>query len=142
MAVVLSASLYFSFFGPLEKHFQRGRPFIEATQLLHERDDLCGVAIIGIAWANTGGHAFLNRSVPFYLVSPDEDRALEARPYNYAMVRPEDRAELLGYQTIRCWEGDDIYWQKDRLCVVATRRSCSAAVPEYEANQRLRDRGQ
>jgi len=142
VAALAGVSIYCCFFGPLEKHFQRSRPFIDAALLLHERGDLCGLAIIDTPWADTGGHAFLNRSVPFYLVWAEEDQALRERPYNYALIRPEDRAKFPSYQTVRCWEDDDIFWWKDRVCVLATERACEGELPQYEANHRMAELGQ
>ena len=142
VAALLLRFTYLSFRGPFEKHFQRSRPFLDAAQLLHERADLCGLAIVDMAWANTGGHVFLNRSVPFYFVSGKEDRALNARPYNYALIRPEGRNALPGFEPVRCWDDDDVFWEKDRVCVLETRRPCEGSSPELRANRRIRELGQ
>ena len=62
-------------------------------------------------------------------------------PFNYALSLPSDVARLPDYEVIRCWEEGEVFWAKDRLCVLATRRPCKPVHPEYEMNRQMVEHG-
>jgi phosphatidylinositol glycan class B len=140
IVAALGLFVYLSFFGPLQKHFYRSRSYIEASVLMHQQDDLCGVGLIDVPWV-VGGYTFLNRSVPAYFLSAEQESSMTERPYNYALTLPGDLARFPDYEVLRCWKEGEVFWQKDLLCVLATRSACKPVHLEYEMNRQMVDRG-
>ena len=140
IVIVAGLFVYLSFFGPLEKHFHRSRSYIEAAVLLHQQEDLCGVAVIDVDWV-IGGYTFLNRSVPMYFLTAAQDQSMTERPYNYALTRPADAAQYPDHEVVRCWGEDEVFWSKDLLCVLATRSACEPVHLEYEINRKMVNHG-
>lgn len=103
-----------------------GASLLAATRLAGG-EGTCGVALLGVRWAFTGGYTYLHRDVPLYVI--DEPAvAQRAWPgFNAALVPAAVAQRVPGYQAERCWED---------VCVVRRPGGC-VAVPAPAINARL-----
>ncbi|HEY8155274.1 MAG TPA: hypothetical protein VII72_14195 [Myxococcota bacterium] len=97
---------------------------------LSQRDDVCGVALLDLGWAGSGGYTCLHHDVPlFELRGQGEIPAVQPHA-NYLVSRRGDTARLADYVRERCWSG---------LCVYRRPGACEPA-PGYDLNARLAER--
>jgi hypothetical protein len=110
----------------IEEDFQldltRSQDTLAAQAAIRSQSDLCGLGLVGILWANTGGYVHLNRAVPIYpYAQPDggtgafqqvPERSLQQ--FNYAIA---NRSAPIGpgFDVRKCW--DTVCIQKrDGIC--------------------------
>jgi hypothetical protein len=112
-------------------HWERRRGGLLAMQRLGEEPALCGVAIVGIGLANTGGYTWLHRDVPIYVL-PDARAMLEKGALFNGAVLPAATDDAYGaFVRSACWA---------EACVF-TRPGACATVPGYHINRMLERRG-
>ena len=79
------------------------RGTIVGTKLLGEDPSVCGVALVGVHWSQTGGYAYLHRDIPLLVV---KNRATleQLTPYANAILGRPDLPDPLGpYVRGECW---------------------------------------
>jgi hypothetical protein len=111
--------------------WSRGEGLLEATRRPAELG-ACGVALVGLSWASTGGYTWLHRDVPIYLV--DDAPALVAAwdGFDAALVSPEYVPMLRGFAVDRCWP---------LVCVLRRSGGCTR-VAAPTVNEQLTMRGE
>ncbi|MBM4185570.1 MAG: hypothetical protein FJ207_15345 [Gemmatimonadetes bacterium] len=77
---------------------------IEAMERLRTDPDVCGVALVRVHWAWTGGYAYLHRDIPLYDASDGRLFRLLEPAFNAVLVTRELLPVLRGYTVDRCWE--------------------------------------
>jgi hypothetical protein len=99
---------------------------------LSRREDVCGVALLDLAWSYSGGYTHLHHDVPLFEVrSPEAIRGVE-RHANYLVSRNLDAPRLAAYARERCW---------GRFCLYQRPGGCETA-PGYDLNALLAERGE
>ncbi|MBV8763124.1 MAG: hypothetical protein JO257_37910 [Deltaproteobacteria bacterium] len=79
------------------------RGTLVGTLVLGEDPTVCGVALVGVHWSNTGGYAYLHRDIPLLVV---KNRATleQLTPFANAILGRPDLPDPLGpYVRGECW---------------------------------------
>jgi hypothetical protein len=96
------------------------------------RDDVCGVALLELGWAFSGGYTFLHHAVPL-LELKKGDAISEIEPFaNYLVSLNVDAPRLASYERERCWSG---------ICLYRRPGACETK-PGYDLNAELVERGE
>jgi phosphatidylinositol glycan class B len=92
---------------------------------------VCGVALYGVPWFETGGYAYLHRNVPMLQIPQGARLSEELNSFNFALTKELLPYPVHGFQLQDCWNGVCLY-----------RRSGSCELPQhYEINELLRQQG-
>jgi hypothetical protein len=96
------------------------------------RKDVCGVALLGLGWAFTGGYTHLHHDVPlFELRKPEDPSAVEAHA-NYLLSRGFAQPRLGAFVRERCW---------GPICLHRRAGGCEPR-PGYDVNRWIAERDQ
>lgn len=119
--------------GPVRHWWTLRGPELSAFTQLRDTPDLCGVAIFGFDWTESGGYSYLHRAVPLFTYAAGE-RVQLAHDRNQfdAIVAPRNVA-MPGYRVTRCWANAT----DSGLCVLQRQGECAAAVSPHEINRWL-----
>ena len=101
---------------------------LQAARYLHDREDLCGVGLVGVHWLYSGGYTWLHRDVP--VIIPLHDGDFLSFAYNYALASPGALPDDGVFVALQCSEGDQV-------CVYRRQGGCEVA-RGIEANEVLR----
>ena len=100
-----------------------------AFQQLSQDKALCGVALLGIAWYDSGGYTYLHRNVPLYVLPGESELKVSDRSFNAIVAPSALPTNADGFERLGCWDGVCVY-KRDGIC----EQSNSA----YEINETLR----
>jgi hypothetical protein len=95
---------------------QRGAG-IEATARLGADQQVCGVGLVRIHWAWTGGYSYLHRDVPIYLVADGRMFRTIGPAVNAVIVTRELAPALRGYTVEQCWAD---------MCIARRQGTCTS----------------
>ncbi|MCP8938437.1 hypothetical protein NK718_07905 [Alsobacter sp. SYSU M60028] len=121
--------------GPDYRGMWVGRaPELAAEAALRNAGDLCGVALAGLNWFDTGGYTHLHRPVFLYLYDqpyderPDKRRLGDAEfsSFNY-LIAPPDIARPPGYAQLGC-EGEVCVYRRPGGCTPSERDEANRAI--------------
>jgi len=90
---------------------------IEAMVRIGADPNVCGVALMRVHWAWTGGYTYLHRDVPVYLASDGRLFRMLEPAFNTVLVARDLLPVLRGYTVDRCWEN---------TCIAKRPGTCSA----------------
>lgn len=90
---------------------------LQATRYLYDREDLCGVGLLGVPWVYTGGYSWLHRNVP--VIIPLYQGESLSFAYNYALANPDAHTED-EYVQLECG-------RMNRVCVYRREGACEEA---------------
>ena len=96
------------------------------------RDDVCGVALLDLGWAYSGGYTYLHHDVPLFQLRDRADVSAVEPFANYLVSRRIDAPRLSGYTRERCWS-----W----ICLYRRPGPCEPK-PGYDLNAWLAERGE
>ena len=99
---------------------------------LSQRDDVCGVALLGVGWAFSGGYTHLHRDVPLFVVRRPEGIAASMPHANYLVTHRLDAPRLEAYTRERCW---------GPICLYGRPGGCRRQ-PGYDLNASIAERGE
>ena len=122
--------------GPRDEHdalyWRRYEGAKRAFSTLSRRDDVCGVALLGLGWAFSGGYTVLHHDVPL-IEARGSERIPAVEPHaNYLVSRRVDAPRLGAYARERCW---------GPICLYRRPGGCEPA-PGYDLNATLVERGE
>ncbi|MDB5642643.1 MAG: mannosyltransferase, partial [Hyphomicrobiales bacterium] len=103
--------------------FQSESSHLRMAQLaVSDRDDVCGLALIGAPWFASGGYSHFHHDAPIYiyeqetLVEPEAARvAIIWAAFNYAILQ-NYRAAPTDFSLSQCW-GDICVYRRDGPCL-------------------------
>lgn len=102
-------------------------PKLQAFAWLRERPGLCGVALDGMHWSETGGQTYLHRAVPIYVAEDAAGRhPLPAGTRGYDAIvasTPVQTPIPAGYIRAACFDSDHRFPQL-RVCVYVRPGGC------------------
>jgi hypothetical protein len=103
-----------------------------ATAALGADNRVCGVGVIDLQWAATGGYTYLHRNLPMYLIVEPSMLFPAIPAFNAALVPLVLAGEIPGYEATRCWE---------TVCIVKRQGACEDVGAEKinEALARVRE---
>src|SRR5262249_11948003 len=115
---------------------------IQAETYLHERSDMCGLGLLGIAWQDTSGYTRLHLRVPITQLEPIDFLA-HASSVNWLIASAHlipvtktktllDRSDVPQFATQQCWHD---------VCVMHREGSCTP-MRGWDVNTQLADRNE
>jgi hypothetical protein len=111
-----------------------GRPLLDAFTSIRKQGALCGVALDGIHWSETGGYTYLHRPIPLMIYNADQKRQLAADAAGFnAIVAPGDTAVPPGYTRDQCFPATP---GRPSICIFRRPGSC-ASPSSAEINRTL-----
>jgi hypothetical protein len=81
------------------------------------RTDVCGVALVGLHWAWSGGYTYLHHEVPLFRVKRGEAIAPVAEHANYLVAGGSEPAPPGPYTKERCWQDGGCLYRRPGGCV-------------------------
>jgi hypothetical protein len=114
---------------PLFPSWKKQSGELIAFRQLSGDEMLCGVALLNIGWAGSGGYTYLHRNVPIYLLSDDADLKSSVSSFNAIVTPGALPAGADGFERFGCWDG---------VCVYKRQGTCTQAASSYEVNEILR----
>jgi hypothetical protein len=106
------------------------RGLLAATRAVGEDPDVCGVALAGLHWSQTGGYTYLHRDVPL-LDAMDPARLPPLAPFANALIARSDLPPQIGpYVRTQCWP---------LACVYRRAGGCAPLTAAAEAARAGRD---
>jgi hypothetical protein len=114
-------------------------PGLESFAYLRAQPKLCGVALTGIDWTDTGGYAYLHRDVPLYMSDGSMSTAawIKANGASFdTLIAPIAGASLIPapYMLDRCFDSGGRF-SDNNACVYRRPGSCDpAAARHFEIN--------
>jgi len=110
---------------------------LRAFHWLNRQPDLCGVALNGLEWAETGGYAHLHRDVPLYPGRGQQPVGSLTEAFNYQVHRTSaSDAPSVGYQREMCFADP-----RGEVCVFRREGGCEP-MPGHDINNVLVQTGQ
>lgn len=76
---------------------------LEAMARLGSDESVCGIALVNVHWAWTGGYTWLHRDVPITVVQSSRDFHERAPGFNAVLVDPSTMPYLQGFAAEACW---------------------------------------
>jgi GPI mannosyltransferase 3 len=105
---------------------------LHSYRALSADPQLCGLGLLGMHWAWTGGYTYLHQPVPMFPIRSGAELTRLLPHFNVA-VGPEHHGEAVGpLLRARCWDG---------VCLYRREGECSPK-PGYHINQHLAARGE
>ena len=87
------------------------RGTLVGTKVLGEDPSVCGVALVGVHWSNTGGYAYLHRDIPL-LVVKSRSMLEQLTPFANAILGRPDLPDPLGpYVRGECWNTACLFYR-------------------------------
>jgi hypothetical protein len=96
------------------------------------RDDVCGVALLDLGWAFTGGYTYLHHAVPLFELRETSGVSVIEPFANYLVGLGVDAPRLASYEREQCWSG---------ICLYRRPGACERK-PGYDLNAQLAERGE
>jgi len=112
-------------------HWRRYEGSKRSFATLSQRDEVCGVGLLGLGWAFSAGYTWLHRDVPIFALEGSETISTVLPHANYLVTRRIDDAQLGAFVRERCW---------GRICLYRREGSCLPA-PGYDLNAWIAERG-
>ena len=130
VAALIGASILIA---PLFPSWKKQSGNLIALRQLSKDETLCGVALLNIDWADSGGYTYLHRNVPLYLLPADTDLKASGASFN-AIVTPDTLpGGVDGFERSDC---------RDGVCVYKREGTCTESSSTFEINEVLRRKGQ
>jgi len=106
---------------------------LRGMELVSTDRSVCGVGVVGVHWAWSGGYTYLHQDVPFFYV-PDQ-LSFQTYQGSFNTVMAADNGPQLGpYQKRRCWGAD--------RCIYQRQGECRPPADGYTLNRWLRERSE
>ena len=106
---------------------------IEGFSDIRQIDQACGIGLVHVPWAATGGYTYLNRNVPIYLVNNAALAGPARTMFNLALASPDSPLAQYGYRRVACYG-------KKQVCLYERPGVCQAQ-PDRAINSTLIERG-
>ncbi len=113
-------------------HWRLYASTLDAFDALALDGSACGVGLLGVGWAFTGGYAHLHRDIPIYEMWRPDDYRRNAPAFDVTLASARDRAWVAG-SPVRCWS--------DGICLFRRPGGCEPR-PGYHINKWLAAWGQ
>ena len=116
-------------------------PGLNTYTYLRAAPGLCGIALVGTDWSDTGGYAYLHRDVPIYVFEKPATSALIrsiGAGFDTVLTMRKDSAIIPSpYRPDRCYQGDPRIADAD-ICIYRRPGPCDPwAASSYEINRTL-----
>ena len=96
---------------------------------LSQQDNVCGVALYGVAWHTTGGYSYLHHPAPI-IIPAAEDFSAEARSFDFVVAGQEFPLPDPSFHRLDCSQRVCLY-QRPGACAPASRKEINAVLAEY-----------
>jgi hypothetical protein len=94
---------------------------------IRNRERLCGLGLVRVAWYNTGGYVHLHRDVPIYVVGGYDKLDTVVSSFDTALGRRESALSGHGFRRARCYSADLCLYERPGPCIDSPAR----AINEY-----------
>ncbi len=115
------------FYGDEQDHWVRRRGGLLAMRKLGETPEICGVALAGIGWGDTGGYSYLHRDIPLFALRDQYELGAKAAHFNALLMKPDKPPEIGPFIRDECWED---------LCIYLRAGDCTPLVG-YDINRSI-----
>ena len=108
------------------------RSGLEAMSYAGADPALCGIGLVNVDWAWTGGYTWLHRDVPLFHVGSADEFTELTPAFNVLLTEPSSASAFPRYEIRRCWSD---------LCVLRRPGGCNSG-SHPDINAQLRRAGQ
>jgi hypothetical protein len=129
VAALIGAS---ALIAPLFPSWKKQSGNLIALRQLSQDETLCGVALLNVDWADSGGYTYLHRNVPLYLLPADTDLKASGASFNAIVTPGTLPGGVDGFERSDCREG---------VCVYKREGTCTESSSAFEINEVLRREG-
>ena len=113
--------------------WDKARGPLQAFSRLSNDQQACGVALVTVPWANTGGYTYLHRHIPIFVFGNFTDAQSVSRSFNRIVAPEASVMPLQGFSLTNCQNGE---------CVYQRGGDCEAGGFGFEINEYLKSRGE